>query len=224
MILHGAQGEWLPALTNCELLDRSCTASNSPLRETAPNVYHFLAPLLVQNGDLKRYRELRVRILQDYANDSDPVTCERLSKDCLFLPPEDGQLETLVNMADRAVAAGPSHRSFLYFAFDKGLAEYRRGRYSDAADWLQKALAQTNDFHRTATTYATLAMAQQRLGQTEEARKTLAQALVLAKARLPQPSKGAPDDLWNDWITARTLLREATELIQPELQNGAGAK
>jgi len=146
--------------------------------------------LLVQNGDLKGYRELRLRILREYGNESDPVTCERLSKDCLFVPPEDGQLEVLVKMTDRAVAAGPSHRSYPYFAFAKGLAEYRRSRYSEAVDWLQKALLQTNDSHRTVMTFATLAMAQQRLGQNDEAKKTLEQGVALAKARLPQPSKG----------------------------------
>jgi serine/threonine protein kinase len=224
MMLHGARGEWLPALTNCELLDRFCTASNSPLRETVPSIYHSLAPLLVQNGDLKGYRELRGRILQEYGNNSDPVICERLSKDCLFLPPENGQLETLVKMTDRAVATDPSHRSYPYFAFSKGLAEYRRGRYSDAADWLQKALVETNDSHRTAMTYGTLAMAQQRLGRTNEAKKTLEQGVVLAKARLPQPSKGGADDMWNDWIVTRALLREASDMIQPELQNGTGTK
>jgi tetratricopeptide (TPR) repeat protein len=219
-MLHGARGEWLPALTNCELLDKFCTASNSPLRETAPSVYHYLAPLLVQNGDLRGYRELRSRILQEYGNESDPVTCERLSKDCLFVPPEDGQLETIVKMANHAVAAGPSHRSYAYFAFSKGLAEYRRGRYSEAVDWLQKALLQTNDSHRTTMTYATLAMAQQRLGQSEDARKTLGQAVTLAKTRLPQPSKGAADEIWNDWIIAHHLIGEANELVQPEIQAG----
>jgi tetratricopeptide (TPR) repeat protein len=223
-MLHGQRGEWLAALTNCELLDHFCTASNSPMREAAPNIYHSLAPLLVQNGDLKRYRDLRVRILQEFGNDSDPVTCERLSKDCLFLPPDEGQLETTVKMADHAVAASPSHRSYPYFAYAKGLAEYRGNRYSDSVDWLQKALVRTNDPHLTTLTYATLAMAQQRLGQSDDARKNLAQALVLAKERLPQPGKSAADDMWNDWIIAHHLLGEARELVQPEVQAGGGQK
>jgi hypothetical protein len=69
-------------------------------------------------------------------------------------------------------------------------------------------------------TYATLAMAQQRLGQSEDARKTLGQAVTLAKTRLPQPSKGAADEIWNDWIIAHHLIGEANELVQPEIQAG----
>jgi serine/threonine protein kinase len=224
MMLHGARGEWLAALTNCDLLDRFCTASNSPMRETASGVYYSLAPLLVQNGDMKRYRELRVRILQEYGNDLDPVTCERLSKDCLFVPPEEGQLETLVKMADHAVAANPSHRYYPNFAFAKGLAEYRRNRYSDAVDWLLKALIRTNDLHLSAMTCATLAMTQQRLGQSEDARKNLGQALALTKERLRQPTKADADDMWYDWIITHNLIREASGLLQLEIQAGGGQK
>jgi serine/threonine protein kinase len=214
-ILHGQKGEWAAALTYCRLLEKFCAPTNSPLRSSAPDVYHALAPLLLQNGELKEYYELRTRIVREHGDASDPVTCERLAKDCLVLPPEASQMETLVKMVDRAVAAGPSHRSFLYFEFAKGLAEYRSGRYSDAVDWLQKALVKTNDSHRTAMTIATLAMAQQRLGQTEDARKTLTDALALAKAQLPEPTKTELDGIWHDWIIAHELTHQATELIQP---------
>ena len=214
-LLYGQRGEWEAALKNCRLLAKYCEPTNSPLHETATAVYHYMLPLLVQAGQLKEYRQLRSSILKEYGNDPDPVTAERMAKDCLMLAPDDAQAQTLAKMADRAVAAGPNHRSWTYFEFAKGLSEYRNGHYAEAADWLGRVVTQPNDSKRTAQAYAALAMAQYRMGQAEPARNTLGQALALFKTRLPKPSQNSQDEVWFDWIIARVLSSEAAELIEP---------
>ncbi len=220
--LYGQRGDWQVALANCRLLDGYCTPTNSSVHDMAPTVYHFLVPLLLQTGELKEYRGVRARILNDYGNDSDPETAERMAKDCLVITPEESQLDTLGKMTDRAMAAGPAHRSWPYFEFAKGLFEYRRGHYPEAVDWLQKVLAQPNDIRRTVQTYATLAMAQERQGQAEEARKNFEAGLALSKSRLPTPSRDSVDGAWNDWVLAQVLMQEAAGLIQPSAGAAAG--
>jgi serine/threonine protein kinase len=211
-IFHAARGEWAEALTNCSSMAQYC-GTNSLLRDSAPGVYHYEMPLLVQTGDLKGYRERRAQILRDFGTNPDPVICERMAKDCMILPPEPGQLDTISKMADQALAAGPTHRSWAYFQFVKGLSEFRSGHLPEAAEWLQKTAQQTNDTKRTVQALSALAMTHLRLGRRDEAQKTLASATTLAEARLPAPSRKGGDEVWHDWIIARALLREATETI-----------
>jgi len=67
-------------------------------------------------------------------------------------------------------------------------------------------------------------MTQQRLGQSEDARKNLGQALALTKESLRQPTKADADDMWYDWIITHNLIREASGLLQLEIQAGGGQK
>jgi serine/threonine protein kinase len=222
--IHAQRGEWVLALTNCILLDKYSAATDSRWRETAPGVYHSLAPLLVQTRDLTGYAKLRERILKEFADTSDPVIAERMGKDCLMLPPEAAQLEALAKMADTAINAGASHKTWPYFEFVKGLSEFRHARYAEAVDWLQKVVTQKQDPKRTVEAYMTLAMAQHELGHKEDAGKSLAEGLALSKASLPQPARGSPDEAWNDWIIAQVLTREATNLIPATAEGGSNGK
>src|SRR5205814_1851316 len=115
--------------------------------------HHLLAPLLIQIGDVEAYHRLREKILRQYGETTDTTVAERMAKDCLLLPPPNDQLETIVKMTDRAVAAGPSHRNWLYFEFAKGLVEYRRGNPASAVEWLQKVVGEDTDTTRTVGAY-----------------------------------------------------------------------
>lgn len=78
---------------------------------------------------------------------------------------------------------------------------------------MEKVAASKGEMYRTAQAQAVLAMAQQQLGKTNQARETLAKALELVDTRFPKAGKGALDDQWNDWITAHAFLREAKALV-----------
>ena len=166
--------------------------------------------MLAQSGDEEGYRRLRARILRQFAGSSDPVIAERMAKDCLILPPAAADLETISKMADTAIAAGPNHEFWDYFQFVKGLAEYRQGHFSSAAEWLQKVVAHESDPYRTVAAYMVLAMAQHQLKQVDDARATLAKGIEMAEAKIATP--GSPQ--WNDQMAARLLMREAKELIE----------
>jgi tetratricopeptide (TPR) repeat protein len=181
--VYGRQGEWAAAIRN---FNRSVTAD-----PTNYYAYHYLAPLLVQTGDLGAYRTVCERALSQFGATADPVVAERIAKDCLMLPPSADSLAGLAKMADIAVAAGPTNPSWPYYMFVKGLAEYRQGHFAAAVEWLRKAMAECQ------------------LGQTNAAREALAQGIKIAETELARP--GRID--WNDGLIAQFLLREAQGLI-----------
>ena len=210
--VYGRIGKWPAAIRN---YTRSVTAD-----PTNPVAYHYLAPLLLQTGDVEAYRMNCERALSLFSDASDPAVAEQIAKDCLTLPPPAASLGRLAKMADRAVAAGPANPSWPYYMFVKGLAEYRQAHFAAALGWLQKVTATGGVPARTAQAYATMAMAECRLGQTDAARTALAQGMKIAETELAQP--GRID--WNDTIIAQSLLHEAQGLIMGSPDSGETGK
>jgi serine/threonine protein kinase/TolA-binding protein len=203
-------GRWPAAMTN---FTRSITAD-----PTNPVAYHFLAPLLLLTGDLAGYQRHRERILRQFGRTTDPTVAARLAKDCLLHPAPATDLGTLAGVADMAVAAGPTNRLL------KGMAEYRQGHFASAATWLEEAAGQQQQAALGVQARLMLAMAQQQLKQTNQARATLASGIQLAGAKVPRLDGGNwtdPDPAhlliregnWADQVTAHLLMREAGELI-----------
>jgi Flp pilus assembly protein TadD len=215
-IVHARREQWPAAARNYSKVVE--------LRPADHEAYHFLAPLLVQAGDLEVYRRHCARVLRQFAGTTNPVVAERMAKDCLFVPPPSSEFSAIARMVETAVTAGPDHQYWPYFQFVKGLAEYRQGRFASAAEWLQKVLAQNGDTYRTVQAYITLAMAQHQLNQTDQARVTLAKGLEIAETRFPKPGKASLDEQWHDWIIAHVLMREAKGLIEGKSDQTLEAK
>jgi eukaryotic-like serine/threonine-protein kinase len=99
---------------------------------------------------------------------------------------------------------------------DLALMEYRRGHFAKASEWCRRCLADPDyDAPRNATIRITLAMACQKLGQTEPARSELDQGRKEIERRFnasPDPSAGAQSG-WYDWVFAQVLMTEAVGLI-----------
>src|SRR5262249_51258708 len=146
----------------------------------------------------------------------DPAIAERMVKDCLVLPASSqAELTALAQMADVAIAAGPNHASAAFFQFAKGLSEYRQGHFTNAAEWIEKVLQRSGEFDfRDAQAYMVLAMAQQQLHRTEEARAALAKGGEIADTKRPRTERGNVGVYWFDWIIVRALQREAKSLIE----------
>jgi serine/threonine protein kinase len=198
---HGRRGELLAAITNY-----SKSVQANPTNHIA---YHYLAPLLLQTGDLAGYGRHRELVLRQFADTADPMIAERMAKACLILPAQPADLGTIGRMAETAIAAGPTHRYWLYFQFAKGLTEYRQGNFTNAVKWLEEVKANDADAARTVQAYVVLAMAQFGLKHADLARTTLANGAKLAARSMPKV-----DGLnWNDQMTAYLLMREAKQLI-----------
>ena len=97
------------------------------------------------------------------------------------------------------------------------LMEYRLGNFEKAAGWCQQSLNYPEHIApRTATARIILAMSDQKLGKTDEARFELAEAReIIGNKFKTQLDLGTPmQGFWFDWLFARILLDEAVTLIE----------
>jgi hypothetical protein len=109
-------------------------------------------------------------------------------------------------------------------AISLGLLEYRRGHYAKAIEWSRRSLTCRNDMPvRTATARVILAMSLRQDGEPETARSELEQARNILESGLDAGLKHARSDgLWFDWVFARVLLHEASELLPSKRGSAQG--
>jgi serine/threonine protein kinase/Flp pilus assembly protein TadD len=175
-----------------------------------------LAALLVASGKLEDYRLLCREILVTFKGTRDVAAADQMAKACLLLPDSGADLSAAGELAETAVTAGTNHPYLYYFQATKALAEYRQGHFSSALDWSGRVLEQPNrnpelDEHA----YAVLAMAHDRLGQSNEARSAFLKGLQIWDSQMPHLDSGhiGSGGLWVDWISARALFREARQVV-----------
>jgi predicted negative regulator of RcsB-dependent stress response len=147
--IHSRRGHWQAAITNYAHAVEFMPADHL--------LYHCLAPLFLQVGDVEGYQHHRQRMLRQFSQTSDPVVAERIAKDCLILPPATSELAAITKMTGTAIAANPASA---YFEFVKGFAEYRQGQWAAAADQMQQVVSKPGDRYRTGEAWIVLAMAQ----------------------------------------------------------------
>jgi hypothetical protein len=199
---HGRHGEWQKAIT---FYQRSVQAD-----PTNPIAYHMLTPLLVETDDIAAYKQLRQKMLKEFAGTSDPVTAERMARACLLLPPATNDLDVIAKIADTALTAGPNANGWMKFV--KGFAEYRLGHFQAATNWLQDAAARATDPALQLQIDMVLAMTQYQLNQADAARATLDKGVEFAKDHVPQR-----DGInWNDRRSGYLLMKEAQLLMANE--------
>jgi serine/threonine-protein kinase len=164
--------------------------------------------LCVFLGQEEEYRRARRALLDRFGAATDPFIAERIGRAGLLLPAPEDELRQAAALIDRAVATGRSKPdwAYPYFLFAKGLAAYRQGRLDSAIADLQREASLMPGPNRRLV----LAMAQYCQGQKEEARHTLAEAVVAFDWSTAQA------DNPGTWM-CHVLRREAETLILPNL-------
>jgi hypothetical protein len=169
------------------------------------------------------YEQLCHRIPTTFAEATNPYIAQRIAEGCLLLPNSGADLQLVHRLATRAVTLGSGDGGGIgYFQACKALSEYREGSFPEAVEWAEKALKNSEVFAR-AKGCAVLAMAQWRLGLKDAARATLSERNNLTQ---DISSNQAVDlgDGWINWLVARVLLDEATELIADKSTLGNDSK
>src|SRR5206468_1120665 len=92
------------------------------------------ACLLVQIGDSDRYRDHCNAMLRRFGDTEDRRIADRVAKASLLVARPGIELRAACGLADRAVA-DPNDAMMPYLQISKGMAEFRRGAFSEAADW-----------------------------------------------------------------------------------------
>jgi tetratricopeptide (TPR) repeat protein len=171
------------------------------------DVWNGYAELCLFLGQEEEYRRARRALLERFGTTTNPFYAERTARACMLLPATEDELRQAAALAQRAVAVHEGDKwGHPYFEFVHGLAEYRQGQFGqaittmrgDASKWVGPCPK------------LVLAMALHQKGQADEARKTLASAV-----------------LSHDWTAnqvrdthsciAHSLRREAESMILPNL-------
>jgi serine/threonine-protein kinase len=169
---------------------------------------HGYAELCLFLGQEEEYRRVRRALLGRFGASTDPFVADRVGQACLLLPASEDELRQAAALIERAVAAGRSKPdwAYPYFLFGRGLVAYRQNRLDSAIGELQGEAA----LMPGPNPRIVLAMSQHRKGQKQEARHTLAQAVVAFDWRAAQADNPLT------WMS-RVLRREAESMILPNL-------
>jgi tetratricopeptide (TPR) repeat protein len=176
---------------------------------------------LGHDAEYERFREDSVARFNATEN---PIVAERIVKISVLRPADGRVLASLASLVEVAVKPFTNlneNSNIVHFretwrSMTFGLLEYRSGHYAKAIEWCRSCLACREDIPvRTATARLILGMSLRRDAQYEAALSELEQARKIIESgfdsglRLGRSDRG----LWFDWVFARVLLREASELL-----------
>jgi eukaryotic-like serine/threonine-protein kinase len=169
------------------------------------NAWYGYAELCLFLGDEEEYRRARTALLRKFGRSTDAMIAERTSRACLLRPADGEEFRRACDLAKRVGENSDRSKNpgyFPYAQFVKGFADYRQGHYEPACQLMRGDAANTAG----PSARLVLAMAQHKSGQVQEARKTLAAAVL---SHDWQPSNIHNQD---DWIR-HILRREAEAMI-----------
>jgi RNA polymerase sigma factor (sigma-70 family) len=213
--LQARTGRWIEAVTNIHqalVVDPADAWAG-----------YLLSSALLASGDLAGYQKHSHAMMLSFGNTDDPIVGGRTSEAYLVAPYGDNtDLEMSVALVERK-------RFYWWREFYEGLAQYRLGNFSGAADFLEKIITKlpsVNQIDRPpceADCYLVLAMTRRQLNQAAEAAAALAHGRQVAETQMPQPS--APDlgPYWWNGVTTRALLKEASEIVDQWTPNPSNA-
>jgi tetratricopeptide (TPR) repeat protein len=176
--------------------------------EIAPDeayLWRFRAVALFAAGHVDEYREVCAAMIDRFEKSSDAWTACNVVFACVL--GADALTETSRLLPVAEVAAPYFH----FGAYVRGAALYRAGRPAEAAQSLELA---AKNYRPRAWEWCFLAMAQHRLGQTDEARRSFAKAdRWIEDANRPMrddlSGTGATWDGWSEEAAYPLLLNEA---------------
>ena len=213
---NAVRGDWKAAGHRLLALSRVNRFDDSDMTENATRDLVPLAPALIESGEIQSYREVESLILDRLEHTNNPIAAENILKICLLLPPSSDLLKRLQSAAAVAENSLPNPQivpvnwleSWRCFAL--GLWYYRTAQHDSSIFWLSASLNGLNN--ETATRACALSvrsMALQKSTRSEEAVADLQLADSLIAAHFAEPPGFINQGVWNDWLYARILLREA---------------
>jgi tetratricopeptide (TPR) repeat protein len=173
-----------------------------------------LSSVLAELGDLAEYQKYCKTMLSGWGEVTDATLAERTVTACLRLPGGVKDLEQLAPLVKTALAASAKHSSFGWFLLAQGLHDYRSGRFDKALIACRKSRERKPNFYLAIPDHCVEAMAYHYMGETDEARRSLAEAKELFGQKAPNFENGDLGNSWHDWLTCRILLHEAETLIE----------
>ncbi len=171
------------------------------------DTWYGYAELCLFLGQEDEYQRARRALLERFGATTDPYIAERTARACLLMPATGDELQRILGVAERAVARNSGEQGArAYFEFVRGLAEYRKGQPDRAISAMRGEAAPV----LSPGPALVIAMALHQKGQAEEARKTLASAVLSYDW-----SAGQVRDIHG--CILHSLRRQAENMILPNL-------
>jgi eukaryotic-like serine/threonine-protein kinase len=171
------------------------------------------AALLLLSGDRPGYVKACAHLVDRCGKDKGPRSYH-VARACTLAPDAVADMSLPGRLAEKELRGSREFWSLT----EQGALAYRAGRFQEAVPLFEQSLKADATPGRAVLNWLWLALANQRLGKAEEARRWLGKA----QAWLDQYGDGMPAraeaevglDLHN-WLEAHVLRREAEALIQP---------
>jgi serine/threonine protein kinase/Tfp pilus assembly protein PilF len=219
------RGQW------AEAARESLTAVDANPKERI--LWAIAAAHLLMAGDRDGYRQLCGRMIEQFRGTTVVEQADSVCKVCLLLPgsADRSQLPSQV-LADGADEVGrqPDYRN--WFCAGLALIAYRDGQYENAVESSKKSLALGDSRGQSAAlALVARALAQHQLHESDEAKKSLAEATELIPDELATLGSAdfqgavpvASEVVMPDWLIAEVLRREAALLIHKDARRTPGA-
>jgi tetratricopeptide (TPR) repeat protein len=186
--------------------------------EQATRDFLALPPTLIETGNVEALAQFEEMLLDRLGHTKNPVAAEEILKMCLLAPPSQEILQRLgpvAAVAENSLSSdGTKQPTWLeaWRYFSLGLWYYRIGDYQHAIELVNLAIeARQTKPVANACCLMVRSMALRQLGQTGEADSDIAtvESTIVKKCTLPM--KYDDGGTWQDWLTARILLRETQQ-------------
>lgn len=180
------------------------------------------APSLILAGDEAGYQQLCREMITQFRGSEADTVADVVCKTCLIRPGMVDLAELPVKRLKDATDR-PSVAAYKpYFLGCCALASYREGNAREAIAWADKLTDPASIPVATALVLTVRALAEHRLGRSDEARQTLARASDLIPAELRTlgsddyrgPLPVALETISHDWLIPEILRREASALLE----------
>jgi tetratricopeptide (TPR) repeat protein len=205
--LYGRVAKWQEALAD---LDRAIALD--PGDDWIWFISGVLRPRL---GDMAGHRKFCRAFLSRFSETNNPRTAHRVVKICLLVPDAVEDRKVLSRLAQQAVMAS-THPYFPLFQLGKGMADYREGQFASAIQWHRRSQeAKDTGGSLLVMDDLFLAMAHYRLGETDQARKSLAEAHRVLDTLPPANASVDWGPMWFDRVMCEIVHAEAESLLAP---------
>jgi tetratricopeptide (TPR) repeat protein len=170
------------------------------------------AALLLLSGDRSGYAKAYAHMTKAHGKAGGPRSYH-VARACTLAPDAVAEASLPGRLAEKELQDGA--REF-WSLTEQGALAYRAGRFQQAVPFFEQSLRADTKSGRAVLNWLWLALASQRLGKTEEARRWLSKAQAwLAQYRDGMPARADAEFglHFHNWLEACVLRREAEALL-----------
>jgi serine/threonine-protein kinase len=206
-LTHLARREW----------DKAADCYKHALERDTEESGHFwfeYAAVLLLSGDRKGYKSACAHMVE-WCGKAPGLRPYHVARACTLAADAVAEPSLPGRLAEQELKAAAAQ---FWSLTEQGALHYRAGRFQEAAALFEQSLRATAKPGQAVPNWLWLALAQQRLGKTEEARRWLGKATAWLDQFGDGMAARAAQELGLDmhnWLEAHVLRREAEALIRP---------